>query len=143
MQLGKFAEAVGDFDRAIQVDRGESGPALHLPRALALARIGKHAEAAAEAGPLRQEAQGVGPVLYELAQTFGHCAAAAAADAGLSAADRARLSGEYASSALVLLREAKDAGYFTAETIAALKTEPAFRSISDRREYRALLDSLE
>jgi serine/threonine protein kinase len=101
LALGKLArhvEALPDLDKALTFDDGQRREALRLKRAETLARLGRHAQATAEANALAQAENATADTRYEAA-----CVLALAATA---ARDRAPLAEQYAARAVALLRQA-------------------------------------
>ena len=52
IRLGRHAEALTDWDRAIKLDDGKALPYMRVQRALTLAHLKEHVRAAAEAAPV-------------------------------------------------------------------------------------------
>src|SRR5262249_22957845 len=91
--LGRYAEAVRDFDWIIDLEGSRSHPMVRLMRATTLAHGGQHARAAAEVDALARGASDQG-LLYNLACVQALAARAAEKDAKLSEAERGRLAGQ-------------------------------------------------
>lgn len=130
--LARPAEAVKDWDEAINLDAGPARPGLRMSRALSLARAGDHAKAFAEATALAQSRDADGATLYQLACI---CACSSAA-----AKDDATLRGQYANRAAELLREAIAKGY---KDIEHLRKDDDLKALRERDDYKKLLDALE
>jgi serine/threonine-protein kinase len=111
-QLGRPAEAIPDWDRAVELADGANRVAWRLRRARTLAQLGEHVRATAEAEALTSETSAPGGVLYGAACVYGCASAAARAQAGPSEPSPTRLAEEYAVRALALLARARTAGYF-------------------------------
>jgi hypothetical protein len=108
-QTKRYAESVPDWDRVVELADEPDRRGYRITRAAVRALTGDHASAAAEAKELAA-APLSGADWYNLACACSHCAAAAERDPALSAAERARLKGEYAGLALDYLRRCRAAG---------------------------------
>jgi tetratricopeptide (TPR) repeat protein len=114
-KLGRHAEALADWDRALEWAGGEGFRVeLRSHRARTLALLGDHERAAAEARAVAATNPVKGKVLYRLAAAFAVSAAACARD-GLP--ERERLADDYAAAALTQLRKAAEAGYFKDQSV--------------------------
>jgi serine/threonine-protein kinase len=135
-QLNRYAEAIRDWDRAIELDEGSMRDAIRMGRASCLAQFGEHARAGAEANALTEGKDVPGPTLYYAACVFALAAA--------SVKDDAKLSEQYAGRAVALLRQAQKAGYFKQPAnIAHMKKDNDLRALRSRPDYRDLLKELE
>jgi eukaryotic-like serine/threonine-protein kinase len=130
--LARPAEAVKDWDEAIDLDTGPARLGLRMSRALSLARGGAHAKAIAEANALAQSRDADGATLYHLACI---CACSSAA-----AKDDAKLKDQYAARAVELLRQAVARGY---KDIEHLKKDDGLRALREREDFKKLLESPE
>jgi tetratricopeptide (TPR) repeat protein len=129
--LGRHDEALRDWDRAIEAERGKT--ARHYPgRACTVARRGQHAEASA--------------VAEEVVR--GDCTADALADAGraLSLASEAAQNGgqtalavRYASRSVAVFREAVGRGFRDEKT---LRTDRELTALRSREDFKQLLAEL-
>jgi tetratricopeptide (TPR) repeat protein len=111
-RLGRWADAVKDWDRVIEL---EDHPERWIPRvfrATALARSSDHARAASEAQYLTKRADVSPDGLWELGKTYAICVEAAHTDARLSSTERDSLTEHYALSAIALLQKLQKEGYF-------------------------------
>src|SRR5262245_229290 len=97
MQLDRFAEAIPDWDRAIELDEGPSRPTLRLQRALCLVRT-EPAKAVAEAEELARGEKTPAELLYDAA-----CVCCLASARVPDAAEREK----YAARAVALLQQAR------------------------------------
>jgi tetratricopeptide (TPR) repeat protein len=135
-QLNRPAEAIRDWDRAIELDEGSRRNDLRLGRAGCLAQVGEHVRAVAEANALTEGQDVPGPTLYSAASVFALAAA--------SVKDDAKLRDQYAGRAVALLRQAQKAGYFKQPAnIAHMKMDDDLRALRARPDYRDLLKELE
>ena len=89
--LGRFADAVKDWDRVAELDDAPDRWRRRVLRAVALARAGEHARAAAEAEAWVAKPEVTADGLHELARACAIAAEAARADARLPAAERIEL----------------------------------------------------
>lgn len=142
-QLKQHGDALPDWNRAFELARSSQKPAIQLPRAAALARAGKHAEAVAEVRPLVGKAK-AGESLYRFACVYALSAGAASANAKLSSIEERafafeKLSNEYAAEAMKLLLSARDIGYFKSlATQKRLFADPDLEAIRERPEFQKL-----
>jgi serine/threonine-protein kinase len=123
--LGRHAEAVPDWDRAIELDDGPMRDAFRLRRADCLARSGEVARAAAEAEALAQSPGASAAALYNCACVLSLAAARPTPDA-----DR------HAARAVDVLRRAVARGY---GDVAHLLKDPDLDLLRRRDDYAALL----
>jgi len=138
--IGQFREALVDWDRVIRYDAEFSRPVFHLRRALARARIGNHVLAKQDADSVIKDIQGNGPYLYHAARVYALAAAAARNDVALSPDSRGEHMRSYGNQAMVKLRAARDAGFFSNRTqIEAFRDDADFASLRDRDDYREFL----
>jgi serine/threonine protein kinase len=140
-KLGHWAEAARDWDQVVALYRRGPVPlALRLERAVALARAGEHARAAAEAESLAKEPKISGDIIYNLACVQALAAAAARSDTRLSTAERQRTVEGDAAAAVRLLERARVAGFFKERAeVENLKTDPDLEALRPRDDYRMLL----
>jgi hypothetical protein len=116
------------------------GRELRLRRALAFARLGSHATAAAEAVELSAPGDTAGTTLYDLACVHALSAAAAGRDAQLSRSDQEQLVERYAARAVELLARAHAAGAFkNPDRSARLKRDSVLDALRPRADFQKLL----
>jgi tetratricopeptide (TPR) repeat protein len=145
--LGRYADALQDWDRAIELDTGERRDYCRLHRAACLACLGNHAAAVAAVDPVTAYPLLAGNELYEAACVYSLCCPAALADTHLGLAEGKQLAEQYASRALVLLRRAVRIGWFdlpagrrrltTDKNLDPLRPRPDFQSFLAEVEARA------
>jgi tetratricopeptide (TPR) repeat protein len=111
-RLGRYAEAVKDWDRLIDVEVESRRPLCRVFRVSALAHAGLHGRATAEAVSLLARPDLPNDWLYELACAYALCVGPARSDARLPAAERARLADRYSAQALTLLERLRKNDYF-------------------------------
>jgi tetratricopeptide (TPR) repeat protein len=111
-RLGRHADAVADWRRALELDSGSNRNFLHFNLAYALIRSGDHAGAVAEAEKLEKSQPATGNLLYNLASVYSRAAAAVAGDASLPESTRKQRVEQYASRAVALLSRGAQGGMF-------------------------------
>jgi eukaryotic-like serine/threonine-protein kinase len=111
-RLGRYAEAVKDWDRLIEVEIESKRPYCRLCRMAALARAGSHGPATAEAASLLARPNLPDEWLYELACVYALCVGPARSDGQLQPPERAKLAARYSAQALALLERLRKNGYF-------------------------------
>jgi tetratricopeptide (TPR) repeat protein len=133
-RLGRSAEAVQDWEQAVNLDDGRQRAVLQLGRAISQAHVnGNHRQALTEAETLAKEADG--PTLEGLARL---CALASAPLAGgQKAGAAAAVQEEYAARAVVLLRQAAAKGH--RDTL-YLKEGTDLAPLRDRKDFQMLLE---
>jgi tetratricopeptide (TPR) repeat protein len=135
-QLNRHAEAVRDWDRAIELADGPERNYFRLQRAVCLVHAGEHLRAVAEANALTEGKDVPGPTLYDAACVFALAAS--------NVNDDAKVSEQYAGRAVALLRQAQKAGFFKQPAnIAHMKKDDDLRALRARPDYRDLLKELE
>jgi len=110
--LGRWADSAKDWDHVVALSQG---PNAWLPRALravALARAGDHARAAAGALALEQDPAITPDGLAALAGVYAVSVGRVRKDARLAPAERDALAEKYAVSAVAVLRKLQGQGYF-------------------------------
>lgn len=129
-RLGKHAEALPAWDRAIQFAGGPLQDALRVGRAVTLARMHKPAEATAEMEPLL--AKGAS------AETFYNAACVFALSAATPSLDLHRAD-QYGARAVELLHKAVAKGYRNVE---AMSKDDDLRVLRERADFKQLLADL-
>jgi serine/threonine-protein kinase len=136
-RLGRYREAVPDWDRAIELEAGVMRPWLRLQRALALARVGEHARATAEA---RELAAAAGHAAHALSALY---TAARVYALSAVAVKEGRLAEDYATQAMALLSKAHAAGYFKARGAPGpAQLEKEFEPLRGRDDFQRLLEEI-
>jgi serine/threonine protein kinase/tetratricopeptide (TPR) repeat protein len=134
--LHRYPEALQDWERAIELDEGPDRPAFRLQRAVALAHLGDHARASAEADDLTHNARTPAGTLYDAACVYGLSVPAAK--------DDAKQQEQYARKALALLRRAQAAGFFkSAAEVEHLKEDDDLAALRDRADFKQLVRELQ
>jgi tetratricopeptide (TPR) repeat protein len=139
-RLGRHAEALPDWDRAIDLDAGQYGAALRAGRALTLARAGQHARAVRQATALARDRATPGELLPTLAAACSVSSAAVRKDAGLAPAERTKRAEQLAAQAVELLHEAVRK---KALGLGQLRKDPDFAPLRLRDDFQRLLADLE
>jgi tetratricopeptide (TPR) repeat protein len=133
--LKRSAEALADWDRAVELSPPADRARQQLGRARARVRAGKAAEAVADAEALTRDPATPGPLLCKAADVCS-LAAAAAQDAQRREA--------YAGRALALLRRARAAGFFQdRRKVEYLKKDPDLAPLRSREDFRKFVAELE
>ena len=137
--LGRNAEALADWEQVLGRTDDYMRVWEHLRHARVLARLGRHAEAASEAGPLASRADTANGNVFGFAGVYSIAATAALRDDKLSAADRQRAADEYARQALQLLGVLQKKGYFRNPAQARrLSEDKDLAPLRSRAEFDAL-----
>jgi serine/threonine protein kinase/Tfp pilus assembly protein PilF len=132
-QLGRFDEAIRDWDAVLELATAEQQSRVRLKRALSLAQSGEPEEAVAEVNTVMNDSgpDSAHPLLA--ARIF-----ARAASASPTAKD------EYATRSLDLLRSARQSGAFDSdEELKSLKEDPHLEPLRSRLDFQAWLKELE
>jgi tetratricopeptide (TPR) repeat protein len=134
-QLGHYAESARDWQRAAELDDGPTRSILRLQQSAALAHAGKYQDAvkAVEEVLASSDPKGKTPPsgaqLYEAGRAFALSAAAVK--------DDAMLRDQYAARAIVLLRQAKTAGFFKdPKQVENFKKDTDLDTLRQRDEYQ-------
>jgi tetratricopeptide (TPR) repeat protein len=130
--LNRFADAVNDLDRAVELDDKPGRALFRCHRASCLARAGEHAKAYAEANDLADGKDLSATTLYNLACVCSIAATAAKEDA--------KLAEQYQARSLELLRQAVAMGYNDVQKIKVDKDLDALRSRDDFKNLMAELE---
>jgi predicted Zn-dependent protease len=134
-KLSRHAEAVRDWDRAIEREEGPNLPQFRLMRALALARGGDPGTAVTELKDLAEAKNATPLTLYNLACGYALVSAVVKDEPARAAA--------YAARAVELLARANAAGYFKdAANVEHLKKNRDLNSLRSREDFRKLLAEL-
>ena len=124
-------QAAQDWDRALEYAKDNDKFKIRLPRAAALARAGKHAEAVKEADAMMGKASS-GDALFRFARVYALSTTAAR--------DQKSLADLYAAKGLKALSAAFEARYFeSAINLSKLHDDPDFQVLRDRPEFKKLL----
>jgi tetratricopeptide (TPR) repeat protein len=138
--LSRWADAVQDWDRLLELDQSPDRWARRVLRAHDLARAGDHARAAAEAGALAEDPAVSGDALWTLAIAYARSAQAVRSDSRLAPAERDALAESYAGRAVALLRKLHGQGTFKeAGNAEQLRTEPGLQPLRGRADFLKLL----
>jgi tetratricopeptide (TPR) repeat protein len=138
--LRRWAEAVKDWDRVVELDVQRNRWIRRVLRALVLARAGEHARAAAEVKTLARHPKVSAEGLYDLACACAQSVEPARSDGRLPPSERAALAERYAAQAVALLQKLQAKGYFKdAAHARALRTDEDLRPLRDRADFRRLL----
>jgi serine/threonine-protein kinase len=137
--LGRYAEAVADWDQALSLNDEKSGDGwLRLQRSVALARAGQRSQATTAVEALLQPVSADNATLYDAACVYALAAGQAGKDATPNTSSL--LAERYATRAMVLLRQAVQKGYKDA---AHMKKDSDLDSLRPRADFRKLLQDLD
>jgi serine/threonine-protein kinase len=135
-RLGRYREALADWDRAVEFYEGSERNDLLLERGMTQAQTGQVDKAVAVAKALVQGKDASGATLYGAAGVY--------ALASKAIESNARQAERYADRAMALLRQAQAAGHFRdADRMAHLKQNSAFVPLHSRAAYQKFLAELE
>jgi serine/threonine protein kinase len=133
--LGRHRDALAHWDRAVELARPAQRPQMQMERADCRARAGQAATAVADVAALTRDPATPGPQLYDAACVCS-LAAAGAGDGGEREA--------YAGQALVLLRRARDGGYFKdRQRVEHLKKDADLDPLRKREDFAKFVAELE
>jgi serine/threonine-protein kinase len=128
--LDRFADALSDWDRVVQLAPAAERTTDQLRRALCLARGGRAEAAVADAGKLTADERASGVALWWAARVY-----ARAAESGPAGRKE-----EYASQSVKLLQRAEKAGAFESpEAAARLKEDKHLAGLQARPDFQAWL----
>jgi serine/threonine protein kinase/tetratricopeptide (TPR) repeat protein len=131
-ELGRFAEALRDWDRAVELSPMSEQPALRAARALSKVRAGQVAEAVAEVADLTEVSKSASSnagALYDLACMYA-----------VASGKVANKKPEYLDQSMALLQSAVKAGFNNA---AHIKQDKDLGALRDRVDFKKLLAELE
>eukprot|EP00913_Durusdinium_trenchii_P010879 g10208.t1 len=140
-QLGRHHEAANDWQDAFQLERGPGRSYFQIRYCIAIARLGRHADASKIGGTLWKQIKNAGRA-YLVATAFSLCAAAAERDAQLDRDERQRVSDEYRHRCLVILKALHRSGFFgIAQGREFLLKDPDLNPLRHRDDFRQLAKS--
>ncbi len=132
--MGRFVDAIEDWNQSLLLDDGPLQVTLRLQRALCYARV-EPAKAVTEADALANEPNASGERIYQCASIY------ALASAHTSESD---LNERYSTGALTLLHKCREHGHFKERKhIDDLKTTSAFAGLRERDDFRNFVADLE
>jgi serine/threonine-protein kinase len=111
-RLGRHRDAVASWDQAVALADEQTRTACRVGRAVARARLGDHARAAAEAVDVAGLPTLTDGDRYDLACTYALSSRAAGKDEKLAPAERERCARDYAERSIRLLEQAAENGFF-------------------------------
>src|SRR5262249_25584413 len=132
-RLGRHEDALADWDKALEYDRGQWRPVLRFHRALTLARLKDHAQATREASVVADLKGSIDPAFFYVAARV-HALSAAAVHGN------APLAEQYAARAVEFLRQAFAKGYKDTDH---LKKDPDLDALRKRDDFQKLLAAVE
>jgi hypothetical protein len=142
-KLDRSREAIGILEGVTTRTTGSDRRDARLRRAEILARLGDHGEALSAAKSVTLGMEYSLTDYYRAAVIAAVAARAARADGRLVAAERDRLSEEYAAWAVRILLKASLLTTRPDEVIARIKKYPDLESLADRDDFRRLISELQ
>jgi tetratricopeptide (TPR) repeat protein len=138
--LGRWADAVRDWDRVIELAEEPERRVYRLRRALALVRGGEYTRGTAEAVALEHGPRPPDDQQYNLACVWAMAIVPVRSDSRLSAEERSTRAEEYAGRSVTLLRQLHASGYFKEHNYAdLLGTDPDLAPLRGRADFQQLL----
>jgi hypothetical protein len=132
-KLKRPAEALTDWDRAVELSTSAERPWMQVARARCRAQVGNVTDAVAEAAAVAEDPKVSGSLLYNVACVYA-----------LAAAQEDRQREVYAGRALALLRRARATGFFKERREIELLTNDAdLDGLRPRDDFRAFVAELE
>jgi serine/threonine-protein kinase len=142
--LKRHPDAIADFDRAAALATGPGREMMQTQRAGALARMGQHAQAVAEAERMASQPGAAPGVLYNVACVYALAAEAVQLDAELTVVERARLTERYAVRSLELLTQLHAAGFFKGRAmVEQLHQDHDLDAVRSRADLKRLIEQLQ
>jgi serine/threonine protein kinase/tetratricopeptide (TPR) repeat protein len=135
----RYADSLPAWDRALELTAGQGRPRLRLLRAMTLAHLGDHRQAAAEANALAASNPAAPATLYDLACVYALCVAAAQQETKRPETERSKLAEAYAARALGLLSQAVQQGF---SDPGMLLKDADLNSLRSRPDFQLLLCEL-
>ncbi len=140
--VGRFDDALADWDRCMELASERGRNSLRLYRAGTWARMGEHVKAANEARTLTSGENVPAGMLYNSACVYALCSAQVAQDAGLPTPQREKLTEDYALLALQQLRRIRDADLRSPALSERLKHDTDLDSLRKRPAFNTLLQEM-
>jgi tetratricopeptide (TPR) repeat protein len=143
--LKRYADAIPDWDRVVELGPGPDQAGYRSARAAARVRIGEYAPAVAEAKELVEKERVSRGTLYNVACIYALAVTAASSDTTVPASERARLAEQYAAQTVALLQQLRASGYFKDAAHAELlgKGKDAdLQSLHNRNDFKKLLEQV-
>jgi serine/threonine-protein kinase len=135
-----FADAVKDWERAVELDTTPEAWTGHVFLATALVRAGDHARAVSVVAAQEGKADVPTECLYYLAGVCARAAEAASTDARLAPAERNELVERYGARGVGLLRKLRDRGFFKdLANLWWLVTDENLKALRGRDDFKKLL----
>jgi len=141
--LGRHADAVKEWDRALELCVDGKSCTYRLARAALLARLGDHRQATADAQDLMSKIKANSSVLLDAASVYSLSVTAVLSDAELLVEDQRRLAEQYADQAIALLAEgARQNGFWgiVRRNQRSLKTNRDFDALRSRPDFQKLIE---
>jgi tetratricopeptide (TPR) repeat protein len=129
LRLSRHSEALKDYDRALALDSGENQWYFRIQRALTLAHLKEHVQAAAEAAAGAGEKGLPAYLLQDAAGVHAICSAAVR--------DDVKLSEQYAAKAVALLRQAFEKNYKA--IMKDVRSDKNLNALRSRADFQKLM----
>jgi serine/threonine protein kinase len=142
MEMGRYEEALSDWDRVREQYGGPMKDEFRIYRAFSLAKKGDHTRAAAEAKAVAGKDGARGTILCQAAEIHALCIPVAAGDARLTKAERDRLVEDYGARAVALLVRARATGYFRTPALLKNLEDSEFDPLWSRADFQKLMGEL-
>jgi len=138
--LSRWAEAVPEWDRVVELDPEPNAWLSRVLRTVAIAQAGLHVRAMNEVRILANNPAVSGDGVYELACACALSAKWVLSDQKIESAERNLLAERYALQAVAFLRQLQTQGYFLdLEHMITLATDDRLNSLRDRSDFKQLL----
>jgi tetratricopeptide (TPR) repeat protein len=138
-QLGRYADALRDLDRLLELAGGVKTDPWRLLRAESLARMGQHRPAMTEVEALATRQSLSANNLYNLACICSLCSAAVRQDDILAKAEQVSRADQYATRAIKFLIKAKAADLFKSPAeIEKMRKDKDLEALRERRDFQEL-----
>jgi serine/threonine-protein kinase len=141
--MGRDADALPEWERALELDTGQRQNEWRVRRGATLARLGRHAEAAAEVRAATAPDGTDAAVLYDAARVMARAVRAVRADGQLTDIQRDALASAYGGVAIDFLRRSQSAGYFKRPQARDAVKDDVFAPLRSRGDFQRLAAELE
>jgi serine/threonine protein kinase/tetratricopeptide (TPR) repeat protein len=135
-RLGRFPDALADWDRALASDDGRMRSWLRLRRAMTRIRAKDYPQGIAEAEEVARDKGANGDTLYDVACVYSLAAATVREDMKLRSPDRNHIAEDYAIRAVATLKDALGKGY---KDLDHVKKDPDLQALHSRADFQELL----
>ncbi len=138
-----YAEALADWDKAIELTTEPGRDGIRIYRAGTLARMGEHVKAAEVARSLTSAEKTPAAMIYNSACVYALCSTWATRHAALPTPEREKLAEDYALLALKQLHRAQAAGFLKSRLLQDhLREDADLDSLRQRQDFKKLLEEV-